>query len=149
MAQPKVDIGSGLSLTLKSGATAVLAAEVLGIAWSGVAAEALDVTHMGTAGQSLTHPGTVFGSRIFMPGDHVDPGTLKLDLHHDPSELPPLSELLDLVLTWPLAPAQVTAAKWGGKCIGVAFEAGAVLEGKMTSSLTLKLSGAQTYTPAT
>lgn len=146
--QPKVDIGSGLSLTLKIGATAVFSAHVLGIAWSGIAAEAVDVTHMGTAGAALPPALTQFGSRVFMPGDHVDPGTLKIDVHHDPSELPPLSVLMDLVLSWPLFAGAATPTKWSGSCIGVAYEAGAVLEGKMTGSLTLKLSGVQTLTAA-
>lgn len=148
MPQPKVDVGSGTSLTLKIGATAVFTGEVLGIAWSGIAAEAIDVTHMGTAAAALPPALTAFGSRIFMPGDHVDPGTLKLDIHHNPGELPPLSVLMDLVLSWPLPAGMATPTKWGGQCIGVSYEAGAVLEGKMTGSLTLKLSGVQTLTAA-
>lgn len=141
----KVDCGTGVALAL---AALGFECEVLGIAVSGIAAEILDTTHHGTAVPTLppTPGATKFGSKTFMAGDHVDPGSLKVDVHFAPGYVPPVGVADAMTLTWPLPKGKTTAAKWEGAVIVQAYEGGAPLEGKMVGSLTLKLSGQQTIT---
>lgn len=142
----KVDVGTGTTLQL---AALGFTFEVLGIAASGIAAEIVDITHMATPVPSKppTPGANSFGSRRFMPGDHVDPGTLKVDIHADPSQVPPVGVKDTMTLSWPIPAGKTTPTTWVGSVIVQDFEEGAQLEGKMVGSLTLKLDGAQVVTP--
>jgi len=136
-------IGTGTTITfLTSGFTA----EIVGISIDGIKRDSIDVTHLATP---VAGVGEV-GSRVKIPGKHVDPGQLKLTCHYDPDTDPPIQGAKEEVkITYPLEEDELTAAYEQGDAFVVDVGAEVPLEDKMMRTITIERSGPWTRTAST
>ena len=137
-----VDVGTGTSITF---ADSGFTAEIVDIQIGGISREAVDVTEM-----SDTVGAGNIGGREFIPTRLADPGELTLEVHFDPDVTPPVNlppEQIDI--DFPLAPGDLTAAKWEALGFCTSYDAAVPLEDKMTATITIKISGDITITPST
>lgn len=123
MANPAVDIGTGITLTF---ATTSFSCEIVEVTPPGSSREVLDTSHQGT---------TTY--KTFMPSDLVDNGQLDFTMHFDPSKTPPIAT----------APETITVGFPAGAAqdfIGFMFDykPEGVFEGVMMASASVKVSGA-------
>ena len=129
---PANDIGDGTTIAF---ATSAFVAYVDSIRWSGESREMIDMSHIGTT-----------GGMPFLPSDMYDPGTIQMDLHHDPDVTPPLVGAMEsITVTFPSRGG--TAATF--VCAGAMqnYEFTAAKREKISASMTVKLSGTPTFTP--
>jgi len=134
MADPKVDIGTGTTLTFAS-----FVAEIKSISIGGIAREVLDTTHLGTTPAGANE----IGSKTFLPGDLSDPGEISIEGHFDPSQEPPIeSAASSAVITFP------STTTWTGDAMMTNYEAGIPTEVVMTFSATIKFTGPITVAAA-
>lgn len=129
------DIGTGTTITFgTSGFSAYLAS----IDGPSMHRDAVETTHMATS-----------INKTFMPGDLVDRGEINITVHFDPSLTPPIASAAESVtIRWPLPSGLTNAATWVGSAFMTDYTPGAEIEGLMTASATLKISGAVTITAA-
>jgi len=130
---PANDIGDGTTIVF---GTSSFEAYVDSIRWSGESREMIDMSHIGTT-----------GGMPFLPSDMYDPGTLQLDLHHDPDEAIPLTGAMETItVTFPLRGGS-TAATFAASGAVQNYEFTAVKRDKISGTMTLKLSGSPTFVP--
>jgi len=132
---PANDIGDGTTIEF---GTSSFAAYVDSIRWSGQGREEIDMSHIGTT-----------EGMPFLPSDMYDPGTLQLELHHDPDVTPPLAGANETItITFPLRGGS-SAATFA--CTGNVqnYEFSAAKREKISASMTVKLSGTPTFTAET
>ena len=106
---------------------------------SGFSAEILDVTPPGGSRESIqtSHMGTT-DAHTFTPAKLVDWGELSFDIHFDPATTPPIGLVAETItITFPNSAATTWA--FTGFCTG--YESADPLEGKMTGTITVKVSG--------
>ncbi len=126
---PAVDIATGITVVF---GTSGFDAQIVDVNGPGATRESIDVSHQGTV-----------DALDFDPADLPDNGELALDIHFNPDTTPPVEEPKEeITITWP------AGATWVFDAFGTNYEPGAILNGKMTGTLTLKVSGKITRTPA-
>jgi len=129
MASPSVDIATGITITF---GTSEFTAEILDVTPPGMSREAIETTHQGTTGQ-----------KTFMPADLYDSGELGFDIHFNPDTSPPIGSAAETItITFP------SGATWAFTGFMTGYAPSAPLEDKMTASVTVKVTGAITITPA-
>ena len=143
MAGTPVNKGTGTTIVF---ATTGFTSELLNLDLGGTSRESIETTHMGTPVSSA--PG--FGSRTYIPGCLSDPGEITLELHLDPDKTPPIdAEPETVTITFPLVSGDTTSPIWNATAFCNGADAAVPLEDKMTQTITLKVSGKITITPAT
>ena len=116
--------------------------EILQLDWDGISREAIEVTSM------LVQPttGSGFGNRRFIQSAYVDPGTLKLQLLHDPTNLIPItdpSKIGPVTVTVTLGPANSKQETFDAYGFVTKWALNGPLDGKaVTSTLEIKLTDA-------
>lgn len=131
---PVNDIGDGTTIAF---GTSSFAAYVDSIRWSGQSREMIDMSHIATT-----------GGMPFSPSDMYDPGTLQLDLHHDPDITPPLVGALETItITFPNR--GLTSATFACSGAVQSYEFTSAKRDKISASMTVKLSGSPTFTAGT
>ena len=140
MASPAVNVGTGTTLTFGSvfsGTPSTSVYEITNVSWDGISCGDVPTSHMGITASPAT-----FGGMDYIPGDLVDPGTLTVEGHFQPSLTPPI-EVAAGVLTLAFAGAGSWAATTtsAGTAICTGFSVGVPFEDKMSFSATFKLSG--------
>lgn len=137
MPSKTVDIGYGTVVTF---GVSGYSGEIFDVRIQGVTRNSIDTTHMATP---LAGPGN-FGSKTFIPSKLVDPGTLVLQIHWNPDNIPPIEGSKETItITWS------EGATYAGEGFVVSFDVTAPLEDKMVATTTVKASGSWTHTPAT
>ncbi len=136
------DIGTGTHIAF---GTSAFAALVRSISHSGMNRAAIETTHLMT---SPAAAGT-FGSKTFIPGDLCDPGELKLEIHFNPDNVPPLEGVQEQVtITFPIPLGLTNGATWVFTGFVTGFEYTAPLEGLMSATMTLKVASNVVQTAA-
>ncbi len=126
------DIGDGTTIAF---ATSTFEAYVDSIRWSGQSREMVDMSHIATT-----------AGIAYLPSDMYDPGTLQLDLHHDPDEAIPLVGAMEVItLTFPKR-AGTTAAKMVVSGAVQNYDITLAKREKISASMTVKLSGTPVFT---
>lgn len=134
------DVSTGLTVTF---GTSGYTAEVVDVAWNGIARNSIETSHMGTAAAGA---GT-FGNRTFIPGHLSDPGEIRLSVHFNPDTLPPIDAAKETVtIQYDESGGDTTGASWAATGFVTGFEIAAPLDDKMTADVTVKLSGNVTRT---
>lgn len=128
------DIGHGATLTFST-----LTANIFSISGPGLAADAVETTHMGTTN----------GWRTFMQG-LCDAGEVSFEANFDPDEDDPinLTTSATLTVTWPIPSGLSSGATWAATAFCTGYEPSAPVDDRMTVSLTFKLSGEVTFVDA-
>lgn len=138
-----VNDGTGTTITF---ATSSFTAEITNIEWGGIERESIDTTNLSAAAPGAND----FGNRTFIPSALADPGELTLEIHFNPDTLPPVHLVAETItVTFPLVSGDTTAAKWAGSGFATGYGAVVPLGDKMTTTMTVKMSGNQTRTAAT
>lgn len=139
----EVDIGTGTSVVF---GTSGFSAQLLDVSGPGFKRESVPTFHMGTTAD----PGAgKAGSQTHMPVDLVDPGELSMEIHFNPSTTPPLHKVAEsITITFPVPAGLTNPATWVGSGFITSYEPKIPLEGKMTGSLVVKLTGPVTITAA-
>ena len=143
MAGTPFDIAVGITVVM---ATSSFAAQIKDVNHSGITRESLETSHQGT-----TLPGaTEHGSKTFTPADLTDPGDLTLEIHFNADTIPPIDLAPELVtINWPKFAGDITGPIWSGQAFFTNYVPGAVLNGLMTATVTLKKTGVQNTAVAT
>lgn len=129
MASPLVDIGTGITIVF---GTTGFTAQIVDVSGPGLSRESIDVTHQETV-----------DARAFTPADLFDGGELSFDIHFNPDTDPPVDEVAETItITWP------AGATWAFNGFMTGYEPAAPLDDKMTGSVTVKVNGDITITPA-
>lgn len=132
------DVGTGATLVCgTTGFTALIHIE--NVRWDGMSRNSFPTSHLGTPAPAA---GRV-GNATFIPGRIVDPGTLTMDVQHNPQVRPPLhADPETITVTFPKASADATAAYWSctGFFVGVS-SMNIPFDDKMMSTIVLKMTG--------
>lgn len=129
MADATVATGFGITVAFSSG----FFAEIIGVKPPASKRNSIDTSHTATAG----------GDRTFMPGDLIDNGELQVDIHFNPGTSPPIDQPEETVtLTFS------SGTTWVFTGFMTDYEPDAPMEDKMVASVTIKVDGAITITPA-
>ncbi len=129
MPSPDVDIGTGITIGF---GTSAFAAEITDITGPGLERESVETTHQGTE-----------DARTHAPVDLFDAGELGFDIHFNPDTDPPIDQPEETItITWP------SGATWVFQGFMTGYEPATPLEDKMTGSVTIKITGDITITPA-
>jgi hypothetical protein len=139
-----VRVGTGTSITFE---TSGFTAQIITISWTGMARASLSATHLLSA---IPGPGEIGGAEFFPP-KLADLGELRLECNFDPdNSVPPLNALPEpIVITWPLIDGDLTASHWDTNGFVVGFEITDNVEEIIRATITVKLTGVATMTPAT
>lgn len=130
MASPTVDISSGATIDF---GTSSFSAEVVDITPPGFSREAIQTTHQETANSSHT----------FTPADFSDKGELSFTIHFNPDTDPPIDAVAETItLTFG------SGADWAFSGFMTGYEPDAPFNDKMVATVTVKVSGDVTVTPA-
>lgn len=130
MASPEVDIGTGITIVF---GTSGFTGEILDVGGPESSRESVDISHQGTV-----------GGRRFTPGDLHDNGEATFDVHFNPDTDFPIDQAAEpITITWP------AGATWGFSGFMTNHGPSAPLEDKMVASITVKVDGDITITPAT
>ena len=124
--------GAGLTVTLPGAFTA----SIMNVDWSGMGVEDIDTSDVSTVW------------RTFDPSVLKNPGELKLHIHFDPDQSPPMGTKGNIQVTYPVPAGKTTGAKWACNGYHKGLENTAPYDNKMTADLTLKFSGTPTFTPS-
>jgi len=123
MANPTVDVGTGITIVF---GTSAFTAEIVEVTPPGSSRESLDTSHQTT---------TTY--KTFTPSDLVDNGELAFTMHFDPSKTPPIAAVAEAItITFP------SAAAWDFSGFMTNYEPQGVFEGVMMANATVKISGA-------
>jgi len=130
------DVGTGSTFVF---GTTPVALDITSIETSGASREAVDITTLATT-----------GARAFMPGDLYDAGEISIEGLLDPNLGDALVTKIGAVtetgtITFPIPSGGVSGATFAATCFLTEFETSVGIEEEMTFSLTLKLSGAITW----
>lgn len=130
------DIGFGATVTFQSG----FVAQARNITWGGLMRGSFDTSH-----NAVTS-----GYRTFLPGDLKDPGTLTIEVLHDPDDniLAALAAAPETVtLTWPVPAGGTVAATWA--CSGFMTKYDPVncpMDDVLTATIEIKFTGLPVFT---
>ena len=138
----EVDIGTGTVVTF---GTSGFAAQLLDVKGPHPTRGHVETSHMGTAAPAAGK----IGNKTFLPHDLVDAGELTLMCHFNPSTLPPIHLVAEVItITFPVAAGLTNPATWVCSGFVTSYEAGAPLEGKMVVNVQVKLTGNVTIAAA-
>lgn len=141
---PGLAVDSGVGTTIVFG-TSGFTAELTEVRWSGIARQALETTHMGTAAAGANK----FGNKTFIPAKLSDPGMLAMTVHFNAQTNPPIDAVAETItVTFPKATADAVAAYWSASGFVTAFEITDQMEAVLVANVTVKLSGNVTMTDA-
>lgn len=135
MATPAVNIGTGATITF---GTSSFTAQITNISLSGVSREVLDTSNLSTpiAGSGK------FGSKTFLAGDLVDPGSVTIEGHLNPDTVVPIEGASETItITFPVSTGAPTAAKWVFPGQVISFDATVPLEELMSFTMEIKAVG--------
>ena len=122
MANPAVDVGTGITLTF---GTTSWAPEIVEVTPPGSSRESLDTSHQAT---------TTY--KTFEPSSLVDNGELSLTVHFDPSKAPPIANVAETITM-----AFPSAAAWDFSGFMTSFDPQGMYENVMVANVTIKVSG--------
>lgn len=135
------NVGTGTTITFTTSSTSL---EVVEANRDGFERADVDTTHLGTSGYKTA-----------MPGDLIDPGELKLKVHHDPATPP--WKLLTLTpeivqIQYPLATSPGTTTTGAKEKVEMFVKSvdgpGIMVDEKMETDITLRCSGPISHTAA-
>jgi len=143
MAGASVNVGTGTTLTA---GTSGWTAELLSLDLNGIAREAIETSHSGTAAAGAGK----HANRTYIPGDLADPGSLDVTFHFNPDTEPPIDQPAETwTVAFPLVSGDSTPASWAASGFMTEFSVtGPGQDDKMVGSATIKLSGNTTRTAA-
>jgi len=142
---PGTSIQDGRGTTIAFG-TSSFTSEVVSIDWSGITRDPIDSTHLGSAAPTASE----FGGMEFIPPDLADAGEISLELHTDPDKIPPLNLATEIItVTFPLVSGDTTPTKWVANGFTTGYSANATSGEKITTTMTVKITGVITPTVAT
>lgn len=127
-------IGTGTTVTF---GTSGFTAQILEVGWGGIERESVESTHMGTT-----------DAKSFIPGTLYDPGELELEIAFDGDDAPPIGGAVETITVEfaKKSSGSTNGAQWAASGFVTEFEATAPLEDKMTATMTVKLTGAISFT---
>lgn len=127
-------LGTGTTVTF---GTSAFSAQLLSVDWSGIERESVDTTHMGTT-----------DARTFMGGSLYDPGEIEMEIAFDGDDTPPIAGAAETITVefGKKSSGSTNGAKWAGTGFVSEFEVTSPLEDKMEATMTVKMSGAITFT---
>ena len=127
-------IGTGTTITF---GTSGFTAQLNEVNWDGIERGAVDSTHMGTT-----------DARTFIPTTLYDPGEIELEVAFDGDDAPPIGGAVETI-TVEFAKknsGSANGARWAANGFVTGFQVTVQLEDKMMGTMTVKLSGAITFT---
>lgn len=123
MANPAVDVGTGITLTF---ATSSFSCEIVEVTPPGSSRESHDTSHQATT-----------TNKTFTPSDLVDNGELSFTMHFDPSKTPPIASAAEVItIGYP------SGAAWDFTGYMDDYQPQGTYENVMMASATVKVSGA-------
>ena len=130
------DVGSGATFVF---GTTPVALDITGLDISGSSRESIDITTLATT-----------GGRTYIPGDLYDAGELSIEGLLDPNLGDALVTKIGAVtetgtITFPIPSGGAAGATFAASCFLTEFESSVGIDEEMTFSLTLKLTGAITW----
>lgn len=130
------DIGDGATITF---GTSSFTGEFKTLQHTGVSRASVPTTHLATS-----------PAKTFMPGDLYDPGEISGVFAYDPDTQPPFSGVAETItLTFPVPTGKSTGATLAASGFITDFsEPSLETDTEMQANITIKLSGALTYTDA-
>lgn len=133
------DLGTGITIEFL---TSGFSAEVLDVQPPGASRETFDASHQGSG----VNPGAgKWGNKPFLFSRLVDAGEASFDIHFDPDDVPPLHAAAEQIrITFPVPTGLSTGAQWTFSGGMTGYQPTGPLDGKMTASVTIKVSGAVT-----
>lgn len=124
--------GHGVAITFSSG----FMAWITDVSFSGMRREALETTNSATT-----------SARTFIPEKLVNYGEMRVSLQLKTSADPPIEGAAEsITITWPMETGGTTAPTWTGTGFMTAYEATAPINGIMTATATIKITGTLTFT---
>ncbi len=132
-----IDVGTGTSIVF---GTSGFSAYILEEGGPSLTRDAIETTHMLTT-----------GGKTFRPGDLYDGGELSLTVAFDPSISPPMlngEQPETITVTWPIPAALSSGAIWSFSGFMTSYNPTAPIEDKMTATVTVKITGSLSLTPA-
>lgn len=124
--------GHGTAITFSSG----FMAWITDVSASGMRREALETTNNSTT-----------GARTFIPEKLVNYGEYRVSLLLKTSADPPIEGAAETItITWPMETGGTTAPTWVGTGFMTAYEVAASMNGIMTATATIKITGTITFT---
>ena len=123
------EIGHGTSMTFGT-----FVAEINNLGGPSIAQDSVETTHLGTVGRWREF---CFGLK--------DAGEVTLDVNFSPDTDVPLGEQSTLEISWSLPEGQATNATWSADAFLTGYEPDAVVDDRLSASVTFKLSGAITF----
>ena len=124
--------GHGVAITFASG----FMAWITDVSVSGIRREALETTNSSTT-----------ASRTFIPEKLVNYGEIRVSLQLKTSADPPIEGAAETItITWPMEKGGATAPTWSGTGFMTAYEATGPINGIMTATATVKITGTLTFT---
>lgn len=136
-----LDTGAGATITFGTSGFSAELIDVIGL--GGISRGSVDTTHFGT-----TQPGSgAIGGMTFIPEAFVDPGTMTLEFHLNPDDLPPVNGPLEqITMLFKPSGGDSTGASWVFNGFVTDLDYSINLKSKMTGTMTLKISGLITRT---
>lgn len=123
--------GHGVAITFSSG----FMAWITDVSASGMRREALETTNSATT-----------SARTFIPEKLVNYGEIRVSLQLKTSGDPPIEGAAETItITWPMETGGTTAPNWTGTGFMTAYEATAPINGIMTATATIKITGTLTF----
>ena len=131
------DVGTGATFAF---GTTPIALDFTSIDASGISRESIDVTHLGTT-----------GAKAFIPSDLYDPGEISFEGLMDPNLGDALVTKIgaaaeNMTVTFPIPSGGAAGSTFVASGFLTEFEWGVPMEEEMTFSMTVKLTGAITWT---
>jgi len=127
-------LGFGSSITFSSG----FCAQITDVKIGGLSREAVDVTNFGSTG----------GYKEFIPSTLIDSGELEVELIYDNDTAPPITGAVETItVTFPLKGSETAAATVACSGFLTDSEESIPMDDKLSQSVTIKFTGARTYTP--
>lgn len=84
--------------------------------------------------------------RVFDPSVLKNPGELKIHIHFDPDQTPPLGTKGTVTVTFPLPSGKTTPGNWACSGYMKTYEPSDPYDNKMVADVTVKFSGQPTFT---
>ena len=114
--------------------------EILKLDWEGIAREAIEVTNMNV---EPTTAAAGFGNKMYVPSAYVEPGSLKLQVNHNPTLMIPIADQSKAgpeAITIKLGPSLSVQETYDVVGFLVKYELDGPLDGKaLTATATIKL----------
>jgi len=143
MAGTTIQDGHGTTIVF---GTSSFSSEVVSIDWSGITRDAIDATHLASTAPSATQ----FGGMEKIPPDLADAGELSVEIHTDPDKIPPVNLVAETItITFPLVTGDSSATTWAGTGFVTGYSANITSGEKMTTTMTIAISGVVSVTVAT